>query len=152
MHIRRLPSFFFAKRMGAPQAPFAISSLPESRNVLIQVFNSSNSKLSSGYSFLFGGGAFSSFSGMQCWNTYGQSDLSTGQVGLLNTCAYFYFNISNYYYATDCNEPTSLSASSHPPRAARRVKFKYSVGSLLSNYNKPTNAYILRYLRLQNYL
>jgi hypothetical protein len=67
MHIRRPPSFFLAKRIGAPYAPLAISILPESKNVLIYVFNSSSSTPSKGYNFLLGGAAFSSLSGIECW-------------------------------------------------------------------------------------
>ena len=66
MHIRRPPSFFLAKRIGAPYAPFATSILPEFKNVFICVFNSSNSTPSKGYSFLLGGAAVGSFKGMLC--------------------------------------------------------------------------------------
>jgi hypothetical protein len=97
MHMRSPPSFFFAKRIGAPYAPLATSIRPESKNVLICIFNSVNSSPSKGYNFLLGGGAFSSFNGMECLKVWSQSDLSTGYYGLENTVLYLDFKYVNYY-------------------------------------------------------
>ena len=97
MHMRSPPSFFFAKRIGAPYAPMATSIRPESKNVLIYVFNSSNSTASKGYNFLLGGGAFSSLSGIACSKIYGQLDLSTGYSGSLKTVLYLFFKYYIYY-------------------------------------------------------
>jgi hypothetical protein len=148
MHIRRPPSFFFAKRIGAPYAPLAISIRPESKNVRIYVFSSSSSTPSKGYNFLLGGGAFSSLSGMECWKIWGHSDLSTGYFGSLNTYLYFIFNFYNYYYAVSSSTPESASASSPPPKVARCVKFRHSSEFPQSYYNSPTCVYSKRFLRL----
>jgi hypothetical protein len=149
MHIRRPPSFFLAKRIGAPYAPLAISIRPESKNVLIYVFSSSSSMPSRGYNFLLGGGAFSSFKGMECSKIWGHSDRSTGYDGSLNTYLYLFFKFSNCNFAVASRDPESASASSPPPKVARCVKFKHSLEFPQSYCNNPTWVYCyLRFLLL----
>lgn len=122
--MRRPPSFFLAKRIGAPYAPLEGSIRLDLRNSPIYFLSSSSSTLSSGYSFLFGGAAFSSLSGMLWKNSEGQSERSTGYTGSLKTQAYFYFKTLNYSDASCYRSPCELIASPSPPWAVRWVKFK----------------------------
>lgn len=127
MHIRNPPSFFLAKRMGAPYAPLDTYMRPESKNVRNYFLSSSSSTPSNGYNFRLGGGADSSLRGIECSKIYGHSDRSTGYSGSSNTVLYFYFNTSNYYLANYSKLPCTASASSPPPKVARCVKFKHSL-------------------------
>ena len=141
MHIRRPPSFFLAKRMGAPYAPLATSIRPDSRNFYNYSLSSASSLLSNGYSLRLGGGAFSSTNGILCSNCYGQFDLSTGYTGSANTSGYFALSYAIYSMASLPILPYDSSASSPPPNVALWVKFSYSPNSLgvllQSNYIMP---------------
>ena len=105
MHIRRPPSFFFAKRMGAPYGPLAGSILPESKNSESYFLSSVSSTESRGYNLRLGGAAPSSFKGMECSNLFGHSDLSTGYTGSEKTSANFVFNFYNCCDARSANLP-----------------------------------------------
>ena len=134
MHILRPPSFFFAKRIGAPYAPLLTSIRPEYKNVLIYIFSSANSLLSSGYSLRFGGGAPSSTRGISWKNSSGQWDRSTGYCGPVKTLLYFYFNRASSADASSACSPAA-SASSPPPKVERWVKF-----NILSAFLCPANS------------
>ena len=102
MHIRNFPFFLRANKIGAPYGDADTSILLVASRSSIYFFNSSSSVWSNGYNLRLGGGLFSSYNLISCWNIL--SNLSvryTGYVGSLNTSGNVccnVFNVSSAYY------------------------------------------------------